>query len=111
MNNDLIKRIDDFLVEFGLSTKEWDLLNDCRAEIELLSQVNESLRNQNTALDEILAEYSERKYVPMTDNQIDTITLTQWRNSNVAPPAEHRAYVRAIEAAVIKRLGLEIKHD
>lgn len=122
---DLVKRIDDFLGEFGLSTKEWDLLNDCRAEIELLSQVNESLRNQNTALDEKLAEYSERKYVPpdghiivptcavrkkpyvpMTDDEISQM-MQDWYNDT----SDETSLPRFIETAVIKRAGLEIKHD
>ena len=36
MNNDLLKRIDEMLGQFGISTDEFDLLSDCRAEIERL---------------------------------------------------------------------------
>ena len=108
MNNDLIKRIDeriDFWKEGEPSTSPIvQLLRDCRAEIELLSQSNECLRNQNTALDEILAEYSEREYVPMTADE-------RWKIFMFGESKQINETLAEFEAAVIKRAGLEIKHD
>lgn len=93
---DLLKRIDEVLdATFKyIPVDTRDLLEDCRAEIELLSQVNESLRNQNTALDEILADYSERKYVPMTEYEREQYGIEKYQ-----------------ENAIITHAGLEIKHD
>lgn len=133
MNDELIKRIDEWTDEI-LPDDLLELLQDCRAGIERLAEElkesralglklaqdretqdaeNESLRDQNTALDEKLAEYSERKYVPMTNYEIYKI----WRkplgntkmdeetwNSNATWRDERR-----IEAEVIRRAGLEVK--
>lgn len=126
MNKELIKRIDEYLVGFGLpcmeSTDMAILLKDCRAEIERLTEElkesralglklaqdretqdaeNESLRDQNTALDEKLAEYSERKYVPMTDDELQDV----WIKSGDLNGTET---MRMMESAVIRRAGLEV---
>lgn len=134
MNNELInrealiKRIDA-----EIKHSEWhdvdklsNLLHDCRAEIRRLTTElkesralslklakdretqdaeNESLRNQNTALDAKLAEYSERKYVPMTDDDFKRIDVS----TGMHDPKEAWAYERNIEAEVIRRAGLEVE--
>lgn len=58
--SEIIKEIDDQRGAYDLcgfkDTATDKLLEKCKTEILFLRQVNESLRNQNTALDEKLAE-------------------------------------------------------
>ena len=137
MNDELIKRIDEQMKAIkpydknGYRSVDFDihaLLYDCRAEIKRLTKElkesqalclkfaqdretqdaeNESLRNQNTALDEKLAEYSERKYVPMTKREA----------INLLGRCEHETEeqvfltVSEVEEEVIRRAGLEASND
>ena len=147
--NDLIKRIDDALKQFGISTYEWDLLADCRAEIELLTQSNQCLRGQNESLDDecaspesmheqvgcdeiprqapsfdaqregLLLSYidecimlraalvrAQRKYVPMTVEERENVRAMWLHNGYNTDDL-----IKFAEATVIKRAGLEVKHD
>lgn len=132
MNDELIKRealikwIDEWTDEI-LPDDLVELLQDCRAEIKRLTKElkesqalclkfaqdretqdaeNESLRNKNTALGTKLAEYSERKYVPMTDKE-----LKEWYANQPAhnPAISIWFYEKELEAEVIRRAGLEVK--
>lgn len=76
--------------------KDLDIAN---AEIERLTQSNQCLRDQNTALDEKLAEYSERTYTPMTDDEM-TEVIAQWYEDD----SNTNALTRQIEQAVVKRI-------
>lgn len=49
----------------------------------------------------------KKPYVPMTDDELAEIDIA----TGMADPKEPWAYERNIEAAVIKRAELEIKHD
>lgn len=86
MNNDLLKRIDEELQWLPYGSSKWQLLNDCRAEIERPS----------------------KPYVPMTDDEITEATQVM-KHDLLHEPTLY--CWRQVEAAVIKRLGLEIKHD
>ena len=101
MNNDLLKRIDERFTSLNdvpvrdvrLTRDEWaqirKYLPDCRAEIE-----------------------RKATYVPMTDDEIieiaDTAESNAFRMGSIVQETGYEGY-RAIEAAVIKRLGLEVK--
>lgn len=90
---DLLKRIDDYLSNCRWITRDGEaqLLRDCRAEIE-----------------------RRATYVPMTDDEIieiaDTAESNAFRMGSIVQETGYEGY-RAIEQAVIKRAGLEIKHD
>ena len=90
MNNELLKRIDEEMQWLPYRSSKWQLLADCRAEIE------------------------RKPYVPMTDDEIieiaDTAESNAFRMGSIVQETGYEGY-RAIEAAVIKRAGLEIKHD
>ena len=91
MNNDLLKRIDDWLPyadeQSGILAS---LLRDCRAEIE-----------------------RKATYVPMTDAEIAKIQkqwMTDLKKTIGKTDVSKPDLTRYLETAVIKRLGLEIKH-
>lgn len=95
----------------SLANKAFMVGDNLDAEIERLTQSNQSLRDQNTALDEKLAEYSERKYVPMTEDELERV----WNNhkfgfgiSNVSH-ANRFNLLKALESEVIRRAGLEVE--
>lgn len=132
MNDELIKRIDHVLEHVLLAHALASVLHDCRAELKRLATElkesrtlslklaqdretqdaeNESLRNQNTALDAKLAEYSERKYVPMTDVEWDGISK-KWQSDSVECMKKCQSippFHLYIEAVVIRRAGLEVE--
>ena len=85
MNNDLIKRIDEsffFVVDADGQQRLDKLLADCRAEIK------------------------RKPYVPMTDDDFQRLS-SDWEGDD----GSENCWERHIEVAVIKRAGLEIKHD
>lgn len=55
MSNSLLKRIEDELRQWPMTSTLSKTLHDCKAELVLMAQVNEGLRNQNLHLDEALA--------------------------------------------------------
>lgn len=93
MNNDLLKRIDEahFALLNGMNHEELDvLLRDCRAEIE------------------------RKPYVPMTDaelKKLDDSLESFWHSDSYGVSIDTYCAIKAIESAIIKRAGLEIKHD
>ena len=90
MNNELIKRIDEELQWLPYGSSKWQLLNDCRAEIE-----------------------RKATYVPMTDAEIAKIQkqwMTDLKKTIGKTDVSKPDLTRYLETAVIKRLGLEIKH-
>ena len=141
MNDKLIKQVNDKLAAMIPFNREgdrsedfetWVLLHTCKEEIirlttelkesqalclrfaqdrETQDAENESLRNQNTALDAKLAEYSERKYVPMTDVEWDGISK-KWQSDSVECMKKCQSippFHLYIEAVVIRRAGLEME--
>lgn len=101
MNDELIKRIDRVLESAQAGHIFASVLHECRAALSQQDAENESLRNQNTALDAKLAEYSERKYVPMTDDEVEQLPI-YWLLE------DQSVSVRKVEAEVIRRAGLEV---
>jgi len=101
VNEDLIKRIDEWLND-ELPDDLVELLQNYRVGLLARSAENKSLRNQNTALDEKLAEISEKKYVPMTDAEWETVNHAMYY-------VVSSSYRRLIETAVIRRAGLEVQ--
>ena len=84
--NNLLKRIDEsffFVVDADGQQQLNKLLEDCRAEIERLS----------------------KPYVPMTDVERNEMMAVWHENADLPPMIQY------IEATVIKRAGLRIKHD
>jgi hypothetical protein len=129
--SDLIKRIDNVLdweqnMGYGDGFRA-NLLRGCRAEIKRLTEElkesralglklaqdretqdaeNESLRNQNTALDAKLAEYSERKYVPMTDDEKRDLFRNWFKSQYGYEPQQIAGFEweSELERAVLARL-------
>lgn len=99
MNNDLIKRIDDWLPyadeESGILAS---LLRDCRAEIVNLKEVNANLSNLTLEY-ELEIERLSKPYVPMTDDDwceaIDGETRL-FHGANIG-------FCKIVERIVIKR--------
>ena len=97
MNNELIKRINAALYD-DIDTHE--VLRDCRAEIERLLMANEVLKGQNAEYASEVKRLS-RPYVPMTEDEMNDVSI-YWMLENAD------VIFRKIEAAVIKRAGLEV---
>lgn len=106
--NDLIERIYKTL-ENGYSSlgnysalSIWELLSDCRAEIQRLLLANETLKG---LCDEYQAQIkAQGEYVPMTDDE-----LLKLHTSKSAVSRELMYDSRWVEAEVIKRAGLVVK--
>ena len=111
---DLIKRIDDAYYE--LRQLEFDcymslddlkkLVRDCGAEIERLLLANETLKG---LCEDYQAQIkAQGEYVPMTDDEWGKM-YQKFLCSDV-PDSMYPKYA-FIEAEVVKRAGLEVKHD
>jgi len=90
------------------------LLSDPPQDAWKYHRVEQTAHEAITAIKEALAEHAmqevqrlgqeieatERKWVDLTDDEIDRVTDAQWgKNVNKPIYAAHRAYARAVEAA------------
>lgn len=111
----LIERIE---VEQGMfpSTATLEgVLADCKVELSKLAEENESLRNQNSALDtecaRLEAELAKAKeYVPLSYEIVGYLTVTNSALHGIETPIL-ADYIRMIEREVIKRANLVVKES
>lgn len=118
MNNEPIKRIDAAIRACEDDTPILKkTLTDCKAEIELLTTINASLRSQNESLDDECARLEaendtlSKPYVPMTDDEIPKMIAEHFFYPWQHMTDDGRNDIRSLAQSIMNRLGVAPKES